>query len=659
MEYWNNRVWGIGIIDTTSDIYKETLKAQVSFSPAHACITDVCVSHAPSSSLCREMAAVEQICCICNATNSDNLVNVTKKGTDTLLRYCKKNNRSDVSKTICSLKKISMEVYGHSNCRSIFTNPKRKRAPPEKFVKQKRIRSDATYFDWKKCCLYCFQQRISEDGNEKVRKVQTIEIRELILRTCEERADSWGEDVQRNVMNCSDLIAAEAVYHKSCHRDFFFGKASFPCLASGRYEDEIKSAHFENTCQWLELNGDLIKLNEAYEYMINITVGQECYSQKRFRQKLKEKYGKNIVFHDSPGCSPLIHFENLSNRSFEELYERRKECNDPESIVRLSVKLMQDQLRQMTKHTEYYPSDNDIQSIEKNLDEIPQLLKSFLLLLIPDKLKVASIGQSILQCIRPRSYISLIQLALGASLDNVFGSRWLIETLHKLGFCLGYLTVLKHKQSAVLNQKIDSFAKFPYPGHFTQWIADNVDHNLVTLNGEETFHGMGLISVSTKTTTDACAPIEERSLLKTMTRVSNEVIIEDRGIPIVCPPIKNFKLNDLKLRDVESLKVASQSSNGFNIDLAWHSIALNEQLMKVRPSWSGYMQNAMDGEYTGASKIVVLPLIDLKSSDVTCIYSTLLFIEKQAALLKIQTPCITFDQLLWQKATEICSFVMN
>ena len=31
------------------------------------------------------------------------------------------------------------------------------------------------------------------------------------------------------------------------------------------------------------------------------------------------------------------------------------------------------------------------------------------------------------------------------------------------------------------------------PGHFVQYVADNVDHNVCTLDGQNTFHGMGII----------------------------------------------------------------------------------------------------------------------------------------------------------------------
>ena len=35
---------------------------------------------------------------------------------------------------------------------------------------------------------------------------------------------------------------------------------------------------------------------------------------------------------------------------------------------------------------------------------------------------------------------------------------------------------------------------------YKQWLADNVDHNVATLTGKGTFHGMGIFCVDTKPT---------------------------------------------------------------------------------------------------------------------------------------------------------------
>lgn len=49
----------------------------------------------------------------------------------------------------------------------------------------------------------------------------------------------------------------------------------------------------------------------------------------------------------------------------------------------------------------------------------------------------------------------------------------------------------------------------------------------------------------------------------------------------------------------------------------------------------------------------MLPIIDLRPSDDTCMYSTLSFVKDQAEQLRIAIPCITFDQPFWWKAAEI------
>jgi len=67
--------------------------------------------------------------------------------------------------------------------------------------------------------------------------------------------------------------------------------------------------------------------------------------------------------------------------------------------------------------------------------------------------------------------------------------------LNSHGFCSSYSTIQKFERSAAVNQgtEIPGFV----PGRFIQYIADNVDHNTRTLDGKDTFHGMGIIAAVT------------------------------------------------------------------------------------------------------------------------------------------------------------------
>ena len=76
-------------------------------------------------------------------------------------------------------------------------------------------------------------------------------------------------------------------------------------------------------------------------------------------------------------------------------------------------------------------------------------------------------------------------------------SRFFIETLHRLGFCSSYQNVQKYQQSADVLQPLETPCLMQ--GHFLQFMTDNIDHSLQTLDGLSTFHGMGMIKAVTRT----------------------------------------------------------------------------------------------------------------------------------------------------------------
>ena len=74
-------------------------------------------------------------------------------------------------------------------------------------------------------------------------------------------------------------------------------------------------------------------------------------------------------------------------------------------------------------------------------------------------------------------------------------SRFFQETLHKLDFCKSYKKCQKYQQSAAVSQPLETSCLMQ--GKFLQFIADNIDHNTHTLDGLNTFHGIGMIKAVT------------------------------------------------------------------------------------------------------------------------------------------------------------------
>jgi hypothetical protein len=99
---------------------------------------------------------------------------------------------------------------------------------------------------------------------------------------------------------------------------------------------------------------------------------------------------------------------------------------------------------------EYYPSSSEIASENINKKFLPSVLQHFLDIIIGTKacdLKKISIGQALVQASRPRSLISPILLGVGVQLHRDFGSRLLVDELHRLGFSVSYDEVKKYRVS--------------------------------------------------------------------------------------------------------------------------------------------------------------------------------------------------------------------
>ena len=141
---------------------------------------------------------------------------------------------------------------------------------------------------------------------------------------------------------------------------------------------------------------------------------------------------------------------------------------------------------------------------ETNANLLPQTLKLLLegILASKDDVKVSSSRQAIIQAARPRVTLAPLQAGLAVQLHHPFASRFLIDTPHRVDFCSSYQEAQLFNQNAALDQGTN----IPdYNGEFVQYVADNVDQNVRTLDSNDTFHGMGMIATvipGTKSTRD-------------------------------------------------------------------------------------------------------------------------------------------------------------
>ena len=123
-----------------------------------------------------------------------------------------------------------------------------------------------------------------------------------------------------------------------------------------------------------------------------------------------------------------------------------------------------------------------------------------------------------------------------------------------------------------------------------------MDHNSRTLDGHNTFHGMGMIIVITP----------EKQCTKPIPRVK----VTYKDVAIVGRVPLHFHKEERLGTNLCSFKAQNQEAD---LDILWKSSIL---FGSPCPSWSGMMQFVHDGDHPGKSSVMFLPMIDMNPTDV-------------------------------------------
>ena len=175
---------------------------------------------------------------------------------------------------------------------------------------------------------------------------------------------------------------------------------------------------------------------------------------------------------------------------------------------------------------------------------------------------------------------------------------------------------------------------------------DSADFNVATLTGHDTFHAMGGIACVTPPGTVDKLPIK-----RTVKASSAELLGTFKQIPI--KTYSKPAASGLQSVTVEPLKVYnSQRFLATSIDCVWMlGYVLN---LTPRFLWSGFMKTVFMKNYGyQTSRIETLPFINLDPSKLSTIYTALCFAQDLCEKNYLKTCPVTFDQPLFQKASEI------
>ena len=474
----------------------------------------------------------------------------------------------------------------HAECRKKFTNPKRiaqNKKQQQAGIVGCKRRSSAPSFSYKDHCLFC---GVHDRYAGKKKKFKLIPVRTTDFQT------KISEICTKRRDHWSDVVKGRLAYVNDLH---------------------AADAVYHQVCS------------------INFRTGKqvpECFHDEDNNGPKRCKIGK------------------VGRPKSDAVADKQADRN----LIMAAAELLKSDIRSVVDEKGTYPTSLEMSSVMKTLLYLPESLKLFLRTLFIGKnkdLKVSSLGQAIMQATRPRGLLPPLQLGVGIQMHHHFASKFLVDTLHQLGFSCSYSEVQKFERSAAVAQKteVDGFT----PGHFIQYVADNADHNTRTIDGHGTFHGMGIIACIT--------PRIERASVIPPVKITAKDLEKVGHINIVPYVQKSGGLKTLTYQEVEEHSeddremASDRDEREMAADTLWK---LSLLLGKCpRPGWSGMMQMLNTGkDHPGQSEVIFLPMIDMNPGDLTCIYSTLEFINNQATHYQV-TPILTFDQPLWWKAMTI------
>lgn len=444
------------------------------------------------------------------------------------------------------------------------------------------------------------------------------------------------------------MVAVGAGYHISCYDAFRLTvlRPSSEQRKRGRPEADFTIVAMEEIYRHIEENGDECQFSLTE---LKNCVTDKCPDDRVIIKKLEEKYGDKLIISKVDGKSTLFCFRDTSSKILHKTWQTAKGSDDKEEklkIIRTAAKILLDDIRSTPFDlSEYPPPDNFLKESE---DVVPKTLMTFLEeLIIKNKKdtetasrKCIAIAHAIVSAIRPRSFISPILLGLAALINQKYASKSLIDLLSSIGFCASYYEVSLFQISAIAHNHNAPEAN----PEFCQYVFDNADHNIRTIDGHHTFHSMGGIKCHTP-----------------KINTNNEGILRLKKIP------PSFVVGNFGHVQVQKFEKCERGLKQVLIP----NYAADEDIKKILtpwtdiiwfygkkdeldvPGWNGFMEILNTTKEYSESEIVPLPFINNPPSQYETIYTSLLEAVENSKLNGHKSTIVTFDQPLYHKAKDI------
>lgn len=500
-------------------------------------------------------------------------------------------------------------------------------------------------FDFENLCIFC-RQSASDEFQKKEARKRANQKKEIVRRVSNKQtidnikthcdsgnAAKYTEVIQ--VLPLIDLNNYDPRYHAKCMIQFYGHKAK------QRVTEPMYKKIVDHIMEYLHENTE--EPQYSLDTILENYVG-DIPASCRVIDHLKDLHGDDVLITTRSRkfiiCLRSTGYETLINA-----WEKNKNSDietEKTRFLNIAADILVEEIRSMDYSNDVNPSAQNLLTAVDNA--IPDGLRHFLQKLIfkhkkkPDnyKTRVLSTAHAMISAVRPK-VISPLQIVLGFVLNKRYASKELINMLHKLGVVSSYKECQVFENSMVLHKRNSELSL-----NFSQYVFDNCDHNVNTIDGHKTFHVMGGIQI----VTPAAAVIDDSEIQR-----QPRIQTENQQNHFTSIPLLRFqRAQGNVIGPTTFTNLLYQRPNDFdfslsNADFLWlYGKHIGHENVK---GWNGFMEYMPENTSFDKSRIIFLPIIDNSASNYDTIYSALKYAVDKSKEMGQKHCIVTFDQPLY------------